>query len=55
MFGFPTQYILAFVLLILGASLIVCGTTVCWLRWGRCRGKSVEQIRREQGKKSENT
>lgn len=52
MFGLPGNYILALVLLIAGILLIGCGSTVCWLRWGRCRGKTVEDIRREQGRGS---
>jgi hypothetical protein len=44
------QHLIAFLMALAGLLLIGCGTTVCWLRWGRNRGKSVEDLRREQGK-----
>lgn len=43
------KYLLAIALAIAGLLLIGCGTTVCWLRFGRNRGKTVEEIRREEG------
>jgi hypothetical protein len=48
MLGFPAKYWLAFVLLLAGIALISCGMGVCWLRWGRRRGLTVDEIRRQE-------
>jgi hypothetical protein len=53
MFGLPARYFLAILLALAGVMLVTCGCTVCWLRWGRRHPKSVEDIRREQGKPPE--
>jgi hypothetical protein len=46
--GMAVHYVLAFVLFLVGLSLLGCGANVCWMRWsGRARGKSVDELRQE--------
>lgn len=49
-FGLSAKYLLAMLLFAAGLFLVGCGSTVCWLRFGRNRGKSVDDIRREHDK-----
>jgi hypothetical protein len=50
MAGLPWKYLLAAALIVAGVLLAGCGATVCWRRWKCWRCKSVEDIRREEGK-----